>query len=81
MRDRVATDPNFSGYIQETSEAFDVALPDSAGVCPSFWGPVYRLWNQRTDSNHRYTTDAQIVAQMLALGWVDEGTVMCVPAH
>jgi len=81
---KVGVDPNFSGYIQETSEVFDVALPDSAGVCPSFWGPVYRLWNQRTDSNHRYTTDPAIKAQMVARGYVAEGygpdaVAMCTP--
>src|SRR4030095_7057870 len=31
--------------------------------------PVYRLWNQRTDSNHRYTTSTAIRAQMLAAGY------------
>jgi hypothetical protein len=34
---------------------------------------VYRLWNQRVDSNHRYTTDPAIKAQMIAKGYVAEG--------
>jgi hypothetical protein len=34
---------------------------------------VYRLWNHRVDSNHRYTTDAAIKAQMIAAGSVAEG--------
>ena len=41
------------------------ALPDPAtGACPAGTVPVYRLWNQRADSNHRYTTDPGIKAYM-----------------
>ena len=29
----------------------------TTGACPAGTGPVYRLWNQRADSNHRYTAD------------------------
>jgi hypothetical protein len=50
-----------------------VALPDASGVCPNAWIAVYRLWNQRADSNHRYTTDAAIKASMIAKGYVAEG--------
>lgn len=44
--------------------------------------PVYRLWNQRDDSNHRYATSAAIKDEMLAAGYVSEGygpdgVVMC----
>ena len=39
--------------------------------------PVWRLWNRRVDTNHRYTTDLGIRSQMLAQGYVDEGIVMC----
>ncbi|MFO1396786.1 MAG: hypothetical protein U1F48_06955 [Burkholderiales bacterium] len=81
---KVGSDPNFSGYVQETSEAFAVALPDAAGKCPANWTPVWRLWNRRADSNHRYTTDAAVKAQMLARGYVAEGygddpVAMCSP--
>ena len=81
---QVGTDPNFSGYVLETPEAFAVALPDAAGGCPASWAPVYRLWNQRADSNHRYTTDPAVKAQMLARGYVAEGygpdaVAMCSP--
>lgn len=70
---RVGTDPNYSGYVLETSEAFAVALPTASGACASGWTAVYRLWNQRADSNHRYTTDAAIKEQMIAKGYVAEG--------
>jgi hypothetical protein len=80
-----ATDPNYSGYILESPAVFFVALPDTAtGACPSATVPVYRLWNQRTDSNHRYTTSIAIKAQMIAQGYAAEGygldaVSMCTP--
>ncbi len=81
---KIGVDPNFSGYVLETSEAFSVALPDAAGVCPNNWKAVYRLWNQRTDSNHRYTSDPAVKAAMLAKGYAAEGygpdaVAMCSP--
>jgi hypothetical protein len=71
---KVAADPNFSGYIEETSAEFYIALPDpTSGACPTGSGPVYRLWNQRADSNHRYTADAATRAVMIARGYAPEG--------
>jgi hypothetical protein len=81
-----ATDPNYSGYVLETNQAFAVALPDATGACPHNWIPVYRLWNNRPDSNHRYTTDPAIKAQMIAKGYIAEGygpdaVAMCSPLN
>ena len=78
------TQPSFSGYVLETDAAFFVAVPFADGACPTHWVPVYRLWNHRADSNHRYTTDPAIKAQMLQRGYVAEGTgadavAMCSP--
>lgn len=70
---QIGVNPNYSGYILETAEAFAAALPDANGVCPNNWIPVYRLWNNRADSNHRYTTEAATKAQMVARGYVAEG--------
>jgi len=71
---RVQTDPNYSGYILETPAAFFAPLPDlSTGACPAGFVPVFRLWNQRADSNHRYTADPAIRAQMIARGYASEG--------
>ena len=67
----------------ESDNVFQINLPDKAtGACPAGTVPVYRLWNQRVDSNHRYTTSAAIKADMLAAGYVAEGygadgVVMC----
>ncbi len=76
--------PSFSGYIQEDAAAFYVTLPDATGACPVNTVPVFRLWNQRFDSNHRYTTKQTIVAQMQARNYVLEGALpnqaaMCAP--
>jgi hypothetical protein len=70
-------------YREEFSNAFQIDLPDkTTGACPTGTIPVYRLWNQREDSNHRYTTSTAIRAQMLAAGYLAEGygpdgVVMC----
>jgi hypothetical protein len=85
LQQKMQTDPNYAGYVYETPNAFYIALPDTTtGACPGATIPVYRLWNQRADSNHRYTTDLAIKAQMLAHGYVAEGygpdaVIMCAP--
>jgi hypothetical protein len=67
-------------YVLETDAAFYVALPDpNSGACPPGGDvngdlmPVYRLWNQRADSNHRYTASRQTRDAMVARGYVAEG--------
>jgi hypothetical protein len=82
----IGVDPNYSGYILETPAAFNIALPNVfTGACPASTTPVYRLWNARADSNHRYTTDPVVKAQMQAIGYIAEGygpnaVAMCAPA-
>jgi hypothetical protein len=74
IADKIPVDPNFSGYVLETSDAFELPLPDTTtGACLSNTLPVYRLWNHRADSNHRYVTDLAVRAQMIARGYVPEG--------
>ncbi len=74
VQSKVQTDPNYSDYVFESPNAFYAALPDTAtGVCPDATVPVYRLWNQRADSNHRYVTDPALKAQMIAKGYLGEG--------
>lgn len=82
---KTLTDPNFSGYVEETADAFYIALPGTvSGACPSGTTPVYRLWNARADSNHRYTADVSTKALMVSHGYVPEGygadaVIMCAP--
>jgi hypothetical protein len=57
----------------------------AAGVCPPGTVPVYRVFDNRTDANHRYMIDRALRDQMVALGWIAEGdgpdlVVMCAPA-
>ena len=65
---------------KECNDAFDLDFPSYVvgnvlvqNSCAPGEVPVYRLWNQRVDSNHRYTTDPAIKAQMIAKGYVAEG--------
>ena len=83
--DKTATDPNYAGYVYETPAAWFTALPGRAsGTCPAGTEPVWRLWNQRADSNHRYTANPAVREAMLARGYVAEGygpavVAMCAP--
>ncbi len=75
----------FPWLVKETDAAFNIAVPDlSTGACASGEVPVYRLWNGRGDSNHRYTTSTVVKAEMIAKGYVAEGygpnaVGMCAP--
>jgi len=61
-------------WILETSQAFFVYAADPvSGTCANATTPVYRLYNNRPDPNHRYTTSLDIRAQMIAEGWIAEG--------
>lgn len=68
------SDVNYAGYVLETPSAFFAGLPDPlTGACNAGMVPVYRLWNQRSDSNHRYTTRVDLRQQMVARGYLSEG--------
>lgn len=74
IRELTISDPNYDGYIEETPNAFFVEAPGQSTVtCSSTTTPVYRLWNGRRDSNHRYTTSRAVQAQMISLGYIPEG--------
>jgi hypothetical protein len=58
----------------ESDEVFVVSLPDTTGgTCPPGTVPVFRLFNARTDVNHRYTTSAPTRQRMIGQGWIAEG--------
>jgi hypothetical protein len=78
----------FAGaWILESSNVFLVGLPDPAtGACPAGMAPIYRAWNNRRDSDHRYTTDRNVQLAMIARGYIAEGygpppmpVAMCAP--
>jgi hypothetical protein len=70
-------------FVVEAQDYMQLYLP-TAGICPANTVPVHRLFDNRADANHRYTTDANVVAQMVARGWIAEGdgpnlVTMCAP--
>jgi len=72
------------GFILESS-TFLYLHPASAGACGAGTIPVYRVYSNRADANHRYTTDRAVRDQMVARGWLAEGdgadtVLMCAPA-
>jgi hypothetical protein len=76
----------FPAFVLETSAAFYALLPDLvSGQCLSqYMAPVYRLWNARADTNHRYTSSVVVRDAMVAQGYVSEGygpsgVAFCVP--
>lgn len=73
-----------NSWVLETMSAFYVFLPrTSDGQCPDGTLPVYRLFNQRPDANHRYATTLAIRQRMIDQSWIPEGyglvgVVMCI---
>jgi hypothetical protein len=69
----------------ETRTAFYINLPDTTtGACGPGMQPVYRLYNNRPDPNHRYVTDRKLRDWMRNAGWIPEGygpdsVIMCTP--
>ncbi|HEY3180325.1 MAG TPA: hypothetical protein VGL25_15770 [Casimicrobiaceae bacterium] len=62
-------------WLLESIAAFNIAVPDVDGSCAAGTVPVYRMYNdgQGAAPNHRYTTDFNERANMLAQRWVPEG--------
>jgi serine protease len=81
------THAKFPSFIYEAPDVFYIALPDATtGICPSGTAAVYRVFDNRVDANHRYTTLTTVVDQMKAKGWIAEGygpgpyyPIMCAP--
>ncbi len=72
-----------TAWTYESDNVFQIALPDATiGACPGATIPVYRVWNNRADSNHRYTISLVTRDAMVALGYIAEGygpnsVIMC----
>jgi serine protease len=70
-------------FVLEDPAFMHMILP-SGGTCPAGTIPIYRVFSNRADANHRYMTDRAVRDQMVAQGWVAEGdgpdlVVMCAP--
>ena len=68
----------------ETADAFGMGLPNtSSGTCIAGTQPIYRLFNNKADANHRYIPNAALIPAMVSSGWIREGygvgVAMCAP--
>ncbi|MBK6603847.1 MAG: hypothetical protein IPG28_20510 [Betaproteobacteria bacterium] len=69
----------------ESSNVFQVHLPNMmTGACPAGTLPIFRTWNERVDTNHRFTMDPNTQATMMGRGHAVEGygdppVAMCSP--
>jgi 6-phosphogluconolactonase (cycloisomerase 2 family) len=78
-----ATGTKNPSFVLEDPSFMFMILP-AAGVCPASTTPVYRVFSNRADANHRYLTDRALRDAMATKGWVAEGdgpdlVVMCAP--
>jgi hypothetical protein len=78
-----ATGDRNPAFVLEQTDYVHVWLP-TQGFCPGGTRPIYRVFSNRSDANHRYTTDPAVRDAMVQRGWVAEGdgsdlVVMCGP--
>jgi len=71
-------------FVLEDPAFMYIALPN-AGACAPGTQPIYRVFSNRADANHRYMTDPALRDAMVASGWMAEGDgpdliVMCAPS-
>ena len=77
------TAARFPTFVVESLSVFSIGLPNLlTGACAAGTVPVYRVWNNRADSNHRYMTSRALRDQMVGRGYVAEGygpdaVIMC----
>jgi hypothetical protein len=70
----LANGPLAADWIVEASDSFEIPVPlTTTGACPVGTAPVYRLWNNRADTGHRYMADRATRQQMVTAGYVAEG--------
>jgi hypothetical protein len=77
------TGQNNPSFVLEDPAFMYMILPTN-GACPAATTPVYRVFSNRPDANHRYMTDRALRDQMVSQGWLAEGdgpdlVVMCAP--
>lgn len=76
----------FPQFTFESAQVMAVLAADGAtGACPAGASQVYRLWNRRPDTNHRYAVDPALRQRMIDAGWIAEGhgplgVAFCAPA-
>jgi hypothetical protein len=78
---------HFEGKTFQASTPIPPRTPGGAVTCPLDTIPLFRAYNaawgpqgkRDYDSNHRFSVDRADIAEVVRIGWVDEGIVMCVP--
>ena len=61
-------------WLLESSNVFQMHLPDMmSGACPAGTLPIFRTWNERLDTNHRFTLDPYTQMAMMGRGHAAEG--------
>lgn len=64
----------FPAFVLEDAEAMYVRAADATtGECPPDSAPVYRVWNARASTDHRYPSSRQARDALVAAGWTSEG--------
>mgnify|MGYP003451077002 CR=1 FL=1 len=60
----------------ESGAAYYLALTDAMGNCAAGTAPLYRVYNRSMSGapNHRLTASRALRDQMVAQGWVAEGS-------
>jgi hypothetical protein len=60
-----------------------ISTPPTNGTCPTGTVPVYRAYNngfaRGVDSNHRFSSEAAAIQEVVTRGWINEGVAMCAP--
>lgn len=65
-------------WLYEGTPFWATPANSSGGCTIAGEAPLYRVWKPFGESNHRFTTELAVVAEMEAKGWVNEGVAMCV---
>ena len=78
-----ATGQKNPSFVLEDPVFMHMFLPN-VGTCAAGTTPIYRVFSNRPDANHRYMTDPAIRDQMVVRRWLAEGdgpnlVVMCAP--
>lgn len=58
----------------ETPRVFNVHVPSVDGTCPDGTSGLYRLYDNRPDVNHRYTTSLAVRGQMIGRSWIPDAS-------
>jgi hypothetical protein len=61
-------------WLAESDSAFALPVDFAYGCDTDEYAPLFRLYDNRPDANHRYTTSIVAARQMKAAGWVVEGS-------